>query len=51
MYQITVEAEYNMKNVSLSILKKFVVKYYLYTSLYVSLKDKRVDLLKEFVGV
>ena len=28
MYQITIEAEYNMKNVSLSILRKFVVKYY-----------------------
>ena len=28
MYQITIEAEYNMKNVSLSILRNFVVKYY-----------------------
>ena len=28
MYQITFEVEYNMKNVSLSILRNFVVKYY-----------------------
>jgi hypothetical protein len=28
MYQITIEAEYNMKNVSLSILRNFVVKHY-----------------------
>ena len=28
MYQITIEAEYNMKNVSLSIIRNFVVKYY-----------------------
>ena len=28
MYQITIEAEYNKKNVSLSILRDFVVKYY-----------------------
>ena len=28
MYQITIEAEYNMKNVSLSILRNFVVKCY-----------------------
>ena len=28
MYQITIEEEYNMKNVLLSILRNFVVKYY-----------------------
>ena len=28
MYQITVEGEYNMKNVSLNILRNFVVKCY-----------------------
>jgi hypothetical protein len=28
MYQITIEAEYNMKNVSLSILRNLVVKCY-----------------------
>lgn len=28
MYQITIEEEYNMKNVLLSIFRNFVVKYY-----------------------
>ena len=28
MYQITIEVEYNMKNVSLIILRNFVVKCY-----------------------
>jgi hypothetical protein len=28
MYQITIESEYKMKNVSLSVLRNFVVKHY-----------------------
>ena len=33
MYQITIEAEHNMKNVLLSILRNFVVRCYLVSKL------------------
>ena len=46
MYQISIEVEYNMKNVSLKVyLETLLLNVTLYTSLKVSLKNKRKHFL------